>query len=147
MCSFPSCEPVGCSTHAKLGSVCLTLYDPMDYSLLGSCPWDYPGENTGVSCHSLLQGIFPTQGWNPHLLCLLQWWRVLYHWHHLGSPSLLTVASWPAYRFLRRQIGWSLIPKSLRIFQFVVIHTVKSFSVVSEEVVDVGINLLGWGCY
>ena len=26
------------------------------------CPWDFPGMNTGVGCHSLLQGIFPTQG-------------------------------------------------------------------------------------
>ena len=37
------------------------------------CPWDSPGENTGVGCHSLLQEIFPTQGLNPHLLCLLNW--------------------------------------------------------------------------
>ena len=28
-------------------------------------PWDSPGKNTGVGCHSLLQGIFPTQGSNP----------------------------------------------------------------------------------
>ena len=35
------------------------------------CPWDSPGKNTGVGCHGLLQGIFPTQGWNPHLLYLL----------------------------------------------------------------------------
>ena len=34
------------------------------------CPWDFPGKNTGVGCHFLLQGIFPTQGWN---LSLLQW--------------------------------------------------------------------------
>ena len=32
------------------------------------CPWNYPGRNTGVGCHSLLQGIFPTQGLNPGLL-------------------------------------------------------------------------------
>ena len=31
------------------------------------CPWDSPGKNTGVGCHALLQGIFPTQGSNPHL--------------------------------------------------------------------------------
>ena len=33
------------------------------------CPWDSPGKNTGVGCHFLLQGIFPTQGSNlglPH---------------------------------------------------------------------------------
>ena len=29
------------------------------------CPWDSPGKNTGVGCHSLLQEIFPTQGSNP----------------------------------------------------------------------------------
>ena len=34
------------------------------------CPWDFPGKNTGVDCHFLLQGIFLTQGWNP---CLLHW--------------------------------------------------------------------------
>ena len=26
------------------------------------CPWNFSGKNTGVSCHFLLQGIFPTQG-------------------------------------------------------------------------------------
>ena len=30
-------------------------------------PWDSPGKNTGVGCHFLLQGIFPTQGSNPGL--------------------------------------------------------------------------------
>ena len=37
------------------------------------CPWDSPGKNTGVGCHALLQGIFPNQGSNLHLLCLLPW--------------------------------------------------------------------------
>ena len=32
------------------------------------CPWDFPDRNTGVGFHSLLQGIFPTQGSNLHLL-------------------------------------------------------------------------------
>ena len=31
-------------------------------------PWDFPGKNTGVGCHFFLQGIFPTQGRNLHLL-------------------------------------------------------------------------------
>ena len=35
------------------------------------CPWDPPGKNAGVGCRALLQGIFPTQGWNPGLLHLL----------------------------------------------------------------------------
>ena len=29
------------------------------------CPWDSLGKNTGVGCHALFQGIFPTQGLNP----------------------------------------------------------------------------------
>ena len=46
-----------------------TLCDPMDYSPPGSlCSWDSPDMNTGVGYHALLQGIFPIQGSNPHLL-------------------------------------------------------------------------------
>ena len=30
-------------------------------------PWDSSNKNTAVGCHALLQGIFPTQGWNLHL--------------------------------------------------------------------------------
>ena len=52
------------------------------------------------------------------------------------SCPVLTVASWPANRFLRRQVRWSGTPISWRIFQFVVIHTVKGFGVVSEAEVD-----------
>ena len=37
------------------------------------CPWDSPDKNTGVSCYTLLQGIFPTQELKQHLLCLLHW--------------------------------------------------------------------------
>ena len=37
------------------------------------CPWNSPGKNPGVSFHALLQGIFPTQGSNLCLLCLLHW--------------------------------------------------------------------------
>ena len=38
------------------------------------CLWASPGKNTGVGCHALLQGIFPTKGLNPCLLCLLHWY-------------------------------------------------------------------------
>ena len=31
------------------------------------CPWESSGQNTGVGCHALLQGIFRTQGLNPGL--------------------------------------------------------------------------------
>ena len=49
------------------------------------CPWDSPGKNTGVGCHALLQGIFPTQGWYPRLFCLLPW--------HAGSLPLVPPGS------------------------------------------------------
>ena len=42
--------------------------------------------------------------------------------------SVLNVAFWPAYRFLRRQVRWSGIPISVRFSQFVLIHTVKGFA-------------------
>ena len=50
--------------------------------------------------------------------------------------SILTVASCPAYRLLRRQVRWPGIPISWRIFQFVVIHIVKGFSIVNKAEVD-----------
>ena len=64
---------------------CLTLCDPMDCSLPGSSVHgDIPGKNTGVSCHALLQGIFPTQGSNPGLLHCRQ---TLYQLSYKGSPN------------------------------------------------------------
>ena len=50
------------------------------------CPWNYPSRNTGMGCHSLLQGIFTTQGLNPRLLCLLHWQADSLPLLHLGSP-------------------------------------------------------------
>ena len=47
------------------------------------CPRDFPGKSTGVGCHVLLQGIFPTQGSNPGLPHCRQ---TLYHLNHQGSP-------------------------------------------------------------
>ena len=53
---------------------CSTLCNPVDYNLPGSSVHgDFPGKNTGVGCHALLQGIFQTQGSNLHLLYLLHW--------------------------------------------------------------------------
>ena len=56
-----------------------TLCEPMDYSPSGSTV-------TGVGCHFLLRGIFPTQGSNLHLLCLLHSRWLLYPLSHCGSP-------------------------------------------------------------
>ena len=63
-------------------------------------------------------------------------------WNQSVVPCpILTVASWPAYRFLKRQVRWSGVPTSLRIFQFVVIYTVKGFGVVNKAEVDVPLEL------
>ena len=47
------------------------------------CPWDSPGKNTGVDCHSLLQKIFPTSGLN---LGLLHCRQILYHLSYREDP-------------------------------------------------------------
>ena len=50
------------------------LCDPMDCSPPGSSVHGISqGKNTGVGCLFRLQGVFPTQGSNPPLLCLLHW--------------------------------------------------------------------------
>ena len=75
---------------------CLTLHDLMDCSPPGSSVHnDSPGKNTGVGCHALLQGVFPTKGVNvglPHCR------RILHHLSHKGSPRIL---EWVAYPFSR----------------------------------------------
>ena len=58
------------------------------------CPWGSPGKNTGVGCHFLLQGIFPTPGLNS----------VLLHWqadslplsHQRSPPTPFSQGCWPA---------------------------------------------------
>ena len=64
---------------------CLTLCNPIDCSPPdSSVPGASPGNNTGVGCHTLLQGIFPTHGANPGLLHCRQ---ILYHLIHEESGS------------------------------------------------------------
>ena len=61
----------------KVAQLHPTLCDPL-YS-----PWISAGQNTAVGSHSLLQGIFPTQGLNsslPHCR------KILYQLSHQGSP-------------------------------------------------------------
>ena len=47
------------------------------------CPWNFPGKDTGVGFHSLLQGIFQTQGSN---LGLLHCRQIPYHLSSPGKP-------------------------------------------------------------
>ena len=63
-------------------------------------------------------------------------------WNQSVFPCpVLTVASWPTHRFLKRQVRWTGIPISFRIFQFIVIHTVKGFDIVNKAGIDVFLEL------
>ena len=63
-------------------------------------------------------------------------------WNQSVFPfPVLTVASSPAHRFLKRQVRWSGIPISSRIFQFILIHTVKDFGIVNKAEIDVFLEL------
>ena len=53
------------------------------------CPWNFPGENTEVDCHFLLQGIILTQRLNSYLLCPLHWQVDSLVLCHQGSPTIL----------------------------------------------------------
>ena len=80
-----SCVALGLVTQS-----CWTLCDPVDCSPPGSSVHgDSPGENTGVGCRALLQGVFPTQGSNPRLP------------HCMWTLSCLSHRGSPAYRAVR----------------------------------------------
>ena len=96
--------------HSKSLQSCLTLCDPLDCSPLGSSvlgawQWDSVGKNTGMGCHSLLQGDLPDPGIEPASLI---------------SPALAggfftTSATWEApikntkiqsFGLCGRELGW-----------------------------------------
>ena len=69
-----------CLFFVLVAQWCPTLYDPTDCSPPGSSVHGIsPGKNTGVGCHSLLQGIFPTQGSNLDLPHCRQTFHCLSH--------------------------------------------------------------------
>ena len=74
--------------------LCPTLCDLIDCSPpCSSAHGDSPGKNTGVGSPALLQGLFPTQGLNLHLLCLLHWQvgsLALSHWEWSKMLHLTT---------------------------------------------------------
>ena len=87
-------------------SVVSDCLQPHDCSPPGSTVHgDSPGNNTGVGCHALLQGIFQTQGSNPSLLHCRQ---ILYQLSHQQSPRLLEGVAYPFSRgsFWPRNWTW-----------------------------------------
>ena len=98
---------------------CPTLCDPMVYSPPGSSVHYSPGKNTGVSCHFLLQGIFPTQGLNlSFLLSPL-----------LAGGFFTTTASWEA--------RWSGAPDSFALLFFVSFQPLKWFNRTSSHLLSI----------
>ena len=89
--------------RSEVTQSCLTLCDPMDCSLPGSSiHCFFPGKNTGVGCHFLLQGIFLTQGLNQGLLYYRHTPQCLSH-----QGSHIKVGQWDyAYRY------WYVFPDS-----------------------------------
>ena len=96
------------------------------------CPWDSSG-STGVGSHSLLQGIFPTQGSNPSLL---QRGQILYHLSHQGSFPSFSMA--PTQSFLPgasgalRRVGNLLVWGAAFVGCFEIKLSILSFWVCSQ---------------
>ena len=64
-------QHLGGRCACSVPKLCPALFDIMDYSPLLFCPREFPGKNTGVNCHFLLQESFPNlhHKLNPHLHC------------------------------------------------------------------------------
>ena len=85
--------------------LCLLLsrVDPVNCSTPGSSVYQgSPGKNTGVGCHVLLQGIFPTQGLNPGLPHCRQD-------SHQGSSWILEWLSYPFSRGSSHPRNWTRV--------------------------------------
>ena len=114
----PFTVPAGVMTQLKTvdfgaTSVCLLSCSVVSDSLQShghsSVHGDSPGKNTGMVCHALLQGIFPTQGWNTSLT-----------FPALGSGFFTTCATWEALgatspRFQSQLAIGGPLDKSLRL--------------------------------
>ena len=69
-------------------------------------PWNSPGQNSGVSSRSLLEGIFPTQGSNPGLLHCRQ---ILYQLIYQGRPRVLEWVAYPFFSGSSRPRNWTRV--------------------------------------
>ena len=92
-------------SHSVVSNSSRTVAHPMGCSPRGSSVrGDSPGKNTGVGCHTLLQGIFLTEGLNPGFPHCRQ---ILYHLSHQGSLRILEWVAYPFYRGSSRRRNWT----------------------------------------
>ena len=79
-------------------SHCSVVSDSFQLPRLSStrlpCPWNSPGKNTGVNCHSLLQGILPTRDQTQVSHCR----QILYCLSHLRRLGLKCLSEWSFFR-------------------------------------------------
>ena len=123
--------------------VYLLLFLPLSYVQLFETPWtiagrllclwNSPGKNIGVDYHFLFQGIFPTQGSNSHLLCLLHCRQILNHWAARETLSLRQ--RWCLSLLLHPLCPLSLLPlpsPPLSSSFFFVVHIITFSSIVFQ---------------
>ena len=87
------------------------------------CPWDFPGKNTGVGCHFLLQRIFPTKELNSGLLHSRQ---IPYTLSHPGSHLILSKAMSNCPLLPQYHMGhfpaWGCLSSCVIYFAFLSVH-------------------------
>ena len=93
----------------------------MDCSPQAPLSMGFSDKNTGVGCHSLLQGIFLTQESNQHLLCLLHCKQILYCWAMGKSLGIVYATRLLSFYFLPYQ-------EDQRLEFFSIIHTINLFT-------------------
>ena len=81
---FPACHLLYMNHVIQLLSHVRLFCNLMDCSPQASLSMGFPGKNSRVGCHFLLQGIFPIRGWNSELL---HWQADSLPLSHQGSPS------------------------------------------------------------
>ena len=85
LCNGAQYTEVHACMHPKSLQSCPTLCKPWTVACQALLSVGLSRQDTGVGCHALLQGIFPTQGW---ILGLLHCRWILHCLSHQGSPML-----------------------------------------------------------
>ena len=105
--------------------LCSVMYDSLQQHKLEPtsllCPYNFPGKNTGVGCHFLLQGIFPIQGLNPRLLHLGHWQADWVTWNLRGELAAHT-SLYLCFVFPLNVTKWRKVWSILKRFSFQFLH-------------------------
>ena len=160
--AFVSSRPIStyaCVLSHSIVSDSLRPYGAKPVRLL--CPWNSPGKNAGVGCHTLLHPeIFPTQGSKLCLLCFLYWQGCFLPLALFGKPNVSTEkgksclsmkivsASQMPCRSLRDHWGvctlpWELLPWVVKREEREFVPTSRTHSHVDGRV-HVGIRMDVW---